>query len=71
MVVHFNRSKVFLLCFYDSYDISLREKTLANVIVEFHHFTEAVIGRRWHSAEKVFETPLLECHCRASVLQFY
>ena len=42
--VHFNRSKILLLCFYNLNDFNLWKKNLAYVFVEFHHFTEATTG---------------------------
>ena len=37
--VHFSRSKIFLLYFYDAYDVNLWEKKETNVLLmEFHHF---------------------------------
>ena len=45
--VHFNRLKIFLLYFYNAYDVSLREKMFCrstaysyrkNAFLEFHHF---------------------------------
>ena len=45
--VHFNRSKIFPLYFYDAYDVNLWEKKFgrrtaylsrANVFIEFYHF---------------------------------
>ena len=76
--VHFNRPKIFLLCFYNAYDVNLWEKIWSIIFVEFRHFTEAAILPR-HSAKEVFlkvlqysqETPVLESLCTASGLQFY
>ena len=39
--VHFNRSSIFLLCFYDSYDVNLWEKKSINIFVDFHHYAES------------------------------
>ena len=70
MEANFNRSKIFLLCFYDVYDVNLREKKLTNVIVEFHHFTEAVTGGilQKRCSQKFCnihrKTSVLESHCR-------
>ena len=44
--VHFNRSKILLLYFYDAYDVSVWEKNFGqstayscrNVFIELHHF---------------------------------
>ena len=36
--VNFNKSKIFLLHFYDAYDVNMYEKKYANVFIEFHHF---------------------------------
>ena len=45
--VHFNTSKIFLLYFYNAYDVNLREKNLVrstayssrtNEFIRFHHF---------------------------------
>ena len=77
MKVHFNSSKIFLLCFYDSYDVSLWEKKLTNIFVEFHHFTEAATGgvlqkrcsRKFCNIHR--KTPVLEPLCGLSSLQFY
>ena len=49
--VHFNRSKVFLLYFYDAYYVNLWEKNFGrstgyscrtNVFTEFHHFMKKI-----------------------------
>ena len=34
--VHFNRAKIFLLYFYNAYNVSSWEKKFTNVIIEFH-----------------------------------
>ena len=51
--VHFKKSKIFRLSFYDSYDVNLWEKKSTNIFVEFHHFTKAATGGRC-STKKVF-----------------
>ena len=43
----FNKSKIFISCFYDAFDVNLWEKKLTNIFVEFHHFTEGATGDVW------------------------
>ena len=74
-----NRSKIFLLCFYDACDVNLREKKLpkklTNVFAEFHHFTETATGgvlqKKAFNSNIYRKAPVLESLCRFSGLQFY
>ena len=68
---------LFLLCFYNSYDVNLWEEKLTNVFVEFHHFTEAATGGvlqkrcSYKFCNIHRKTVMLESLCGPSSLQFY
>ena len=72
--VHFNRSKIFILCFYHSYDVNLWEKKLTNIFVSFYRSSH-----RRCSAKKLVlkfynihrKTPVLEPLYGPSTLKFY
>ena len=77
--IHFNRSKIFLLCFYDAYDVNLRKKKVNKYPCRISSFYRSSHRRR--SARKVFlifrfsqyseENTCFESLCRSSSLQFF